>query len=67
MVVAIADVACYVRPGAELDREAYRRGNSVYCRGWLYHSPMLPEILSNDLLLSAPRKNSALAWLAQCK
>ncbi len=54
LVVAIADVACYVRPGAELDREAYRRGNSVYLPGLVV--PMLPEILSNDLCSLRPGK-----------
>jgi len=43
-VVAIADVAYYVRPGSELDREARRRGNSVYFPDRVV--PMLPETLS---------------------
>ena len=30
MIVAIADVAHYVTPGSELDREALKRGNSAY-------------------------------------
>ena len=45
--VAIADVAHYVRPGAALDREARRRGNSVYFPDRVV--PMLPEELSGDL------------------
>ena len=45
--VAIADVAHYVRAGSELDREAERRGNSVYFPGRVV--PMLPERISNDL------------------
>jgi ribonuclease R len=45
--VAIADVAYYVRPGSRLDREAERRGNSVYFPDRVV--PMLPERLSNDL------------------
>jgi ribonuclease R len=40
-------VAYYVRPGSELDREAQRRGNSVYFPGPVV--PMLPERISNDL------------------
>lgn len=45
--VAIADVAHYVRPGSRLDREARRRGNSVYFPDRVV--PMLPETISNDL------------------
>ena len=47
VIVAIADVASYVRPGTALDREALKRGNSVYFPDRVV--PMLPEILSNDL------------------
>ena len=47
LVVAIADVAHYVRPGDALDREARKRGNSVYLPDRAI--PMLPEALSNDL------------------
>jgi ribonuclease R len=43
--VHIADVSAYVRPGTLVDREAYRRGNSVYVPGAV--EPMLPEALSN--------------------
>lgn len=43
--VHIADVAAYVRPGSSLDREAFRRANSVYVPGLV--EPMLPEALSN--------------------
>jgi ribonuclease R len=45
--VAIADVAHYVRPASELDREARRRGNSTYFPDRVV--PMLPERLSADL------------------
>ncbi len=45
--VAIADVAHYVRPGSELDREARRRGNSTYFPDRVV--PMLPDGLSGDL------------------
>ena len=47
LVVAIADVAWYVGPGSMLDREAERRGNSVYFPDRVV--PMLPEALSNDI------------------
>jgi len=47
VTVAIADVAAYVRSGSALDREALRRGNSVYFPDRVV--PMLPERISNDL------------------
>ena len=46
-IVAIADVSFYVRPGGALDREARRRGNSVYFPDRVV--PMLPEILSAEV------------------
>lgn len=47
LFVAIADVARFVRPGSALDREALRRGNSVYFPDRAI--PMLPDRLSGDL------------------
>lgn len=52
LIVAIADVSYYVRPGAVLDVEAETRGNSVYFPGMVI--PMLPEILSNELCSLKP-------------
>jgi ribonuclease R len=43
--VHIADVTAYLRPGGPLEREALRRGTSVYVPGAV--EPMLPEVLSN--------------------
>ncbi len=47
VTVAIADVSYYVRPSSPLDREALKRGNSVYFPDRVV--PMLPERISNDL------------------
>ncbi len=45
--VHIADVSHFVVPGGALDREARRRGTSVYLPGRVL--PMLPELISNGL------------------
>jgi ribonuclease R len=55
--VAIADVAHYVRPGSEMDREALLRGNSVYFPDRVV--PMLPEKISNNLCSLVELENRA--------
>ncbi|CAN5194539.1 hypothetical protein BH20ACT16_BH20ACT16_01380 [soil metagenome] len=55
--VHIADVSAYVRPGALVDREAARRGTSVYVPGRV--EPMLPEALSNDACSLVPLQERA--------
>ncbi len=57
LIVAIADVSFYVRPGTALDKEAYKRGNSTYFPDRVV--PMLPEALSNDLCSLRPAEDRA--------
>ena len=57
LIVAIADVAHYVRPGSGLDRSARERGNSVYFPDRVV--PMLPEALSNGWCSLRPHEDRA--------
>jgi ribonuclease R len=59
-IVAIADVSFYVRPGSALDKEAKKRGNSVYFPDQVV--PMLPERLSaEECSLKAGKDRAAMA------
>lgn len=53
--VHIADVSHYVNPNNELDKEAQKRGNSVYLVGKVI--PMLPEEISNNICSLKPSED----------
>jgi len=57
VIVAIADVAHYVRPDSSLDKEALKRGNSCYFPDRVV--PMLPETLSAGLCSLRPGEDRA--------
>jgi ribonuclease R len=53
--VHIADVSAHVRPGSNVEREAFRRATSVYVPGAV--EPMLPEALSNQACSLVPHQD----------
>ena len=53
--VAIADVSGAVIPNTAMDKEARKRGTSIYFPGLVI--PMLPEVISNDICSLVPHQN----------
>ena len=55
LLVSIADVSFYVKEGTELNKEAIKRGNSIYLVDRVI--PMLPRKLSNNLCSLNPNED----------
>ena len=64
LYVHIADVSSYVKIGSKTDKEAYKRGTSIYTPGKVY--PMLPEKLSNNLCSLNPGVNRLAVTVKMC-
>lgn len=55
LIVSIADVSFYIKEGSELDKEALRRGNSVYLVDRVL--PMFPKEISNGICSLNPNED----------
>jgi ribonuclease R len=55
LIVSIADVSHYIKDGSILDKEAQKRGNSVYLVDRVL--PMFPREISNGMCSLNPREN----------
>jgi exoribonuclease R len=58
---AIADVAAYVTPGSELERETWKRGQTIYLPDGKV--PLHPKVLSEDVVSLLPEVDrAAIVW-----